>query len=134
MDVNYGQTIVGWAAFNIRLNSHDMTVKDKNRMTPDLSSLPEGQRRAVQALIGAEQARTYPDAAEIAGISLGTMHTHFRRVRQNHPDLYQVIRRVRKVQLAVRHHSAIDNARAHTTAWFRRIRRNERYLLSGYWR
>ncbi len=111
-----------------------MAVKDRTRMTPDLSSLPEGQRRAVLALIGGELARTYPDAAKIAGVSLGTMHTHVRRVRQNHPELYQAIRKVRKDQLAVRHHNAIDNARAHTREWFRRVRRNERYLLSGYWR
>ena len=70
-----------------------MAAKDTIHMTPDLSSLPEGQRRAVLALIGGEQARTYPDAAKIAGMSFGTMHTHVRRVRQNHPDLYQAIRR-----------------------------------------
>jgi len=111
-----------------------MAVKDRIRMTPDLSSLPEGQRRAVLALIGGELARTYPDAAKVAGTSLGTMHTHVRRVRQNHPELYQAIRNVRKDQLAVRHHNAIDNARAHTREWFRRVRRNERYLFSAYWR
>ena len=88
----------------------------------------------MRALIGGEQARTYLDAAKIAGMSLGTMHTHVRRVRQNHPKLYQALRKVRMAQLAVRHHNAIDNARAHTSAWFRRVRRNERYLLSGFWR
>ena len=62
-----------------------MAVKDRIRMTPGLSSLPGGQRRAVLDLIGGELARTYPGAAKIAGTSLGTMHTHVRRVRQNHP-------------------------------------------------
>ena len=47
----------------MRLNPYDMAVKDTTRMTPDLSHLPEGQRRAVLSLIGVEQDRTYLDAA-----------------------------------------------------------------------
>ena len=39
-----------------------MAVKDTTRLTPDLSPLPEGQKTAVLALIGGEQARTYLDA------------------------------------------------------------------------
>ena len=101
-------------------------------MTPDLSSLPEGQRRAVIALISGERARTYPEAAKLGGMALGTLYTHLIRVKKNHPEVYGKVRRVRKAQLAVRHHSALLNARAHTRAWFRRVRRNERYLLYGY--
>ena len=48
-----------------------MPVKDRKHMTPDLSSLPEGQKRAVRALISGERARTYPEAAELGGISHG---------------------------------------------------------------
>ena len=110
-----------------------MPLKNRKYMTPALSSLPEGQSRAVTALLSGERARTYPEAANLGGMSLGTMYTHLRRVKKNHPDVYKKVRRVRKSQLAVRHHNALDNARAHTRAWFRRVRRNERYLLYGYW-
>ena len=109
-----------------------MPIKDRKYMTPDLTSLPEGQRRAVRALISGERARTYPEAAKLEGMSLGTLYTHLRRVKRNHPEVYKKVLRVRKAQLAVRHHNALENARAHTRAWFRRVRRNERYLLYGY--
>ena len=109
-----------------------MPLKNKKHMTPDLSSLPERQRRAVRPLISGERARTYPEAAKLGGISLGTLYTHLRRVKKNRPEVYKKVRRVRKTQLAVRHHNALENARAHTSAWFRRVRRNERYLLYGY--
>ena len=112
--------------------SDQMPLKNRKHMTPDLTSLPEGQRRAVRALISGERARTYPEAAKLEGMSLGTLYTHLRRVKRNHPEVYKKVLRVRKAQLAVRHHNALDNARAHTRAWFRRVRRNERYLLYGY--
>ena len=80
----------------------------------DLSPLPPGQRRAVDALIGGNVDRTYPEAACIAGVSEGTLLTHINRVRQNHPELHKEIRAVRKRQLAVRHRNAMLNARAHS--------------------
>ena len=67
-----------------------MPVKDRKHMTPDLTSLPEGQRRAVRALISGERARTYPEAAKLGGISLGTLYTHLRRVKGNHPEVYKI--------------------------------------------
>jgi len=71
---------------------------------PNLSRLSPGQRRAVEALIGGgESARTYTEAATLAGMSEGTMLTHVNRVRQRHPRIYQRIRTVRLAQLAVRH-------------------------------
>ena len=63
---------------------------------PNLSSLPPGQRRAIQALIGGgEQARTYTEAATLAGMSEGTMLTHVNRVRRRHPRLYKKVRMIR---------------------------------------
>ena len=106
-----------------------MPIKDRNCMTSTLASLPTGQRRAVAALISGERARTYPEAAKLGGISLGTLYTHLRRVKRNHPEVYEKVRRVRKNQLAVRHSNALDNARSHTRAWFRRVRRNERLAM-----
>jgi hypothetical protein len=79
--------------------SDQMPLKGRKHMTPDLSSLPEGQRRAVRALISGERARTYPEAAKLEGMSLGTLYTHLRRVKKNHPEVYEKVRRVRKAQL-----------------------------------
>lgn len=77
----------------------------------NLSPLPPGQRRAVDALIGSGTDRTYPEAARIAGMAEGTLLTHINRVRQRHPALYERIRAVRASQLAVRHRRALQNAR-----------------------
>ena len=87
---------------------------------PDLSSLPSGQRRAMDALIGGEVARTYREAARIAGMSEGTMLTHVNRVRQRHPFLYSAIRSIRVAQLAQRHQDALAEARAHSAIYFRK--------------
>ena len=113
-----------------------MTAAHKRQKThdvPDLSALPPGQVRAVESLIGASRDPTYPEAAAAAGMSLGTLFTHLRRVRRKHPKLYAAIRKVRKAQLAIRHRNAVANARAHTCAYFRRMRRSQMYLLTGYW-
>ena len=76
---------------------------------PDLSQLPAGQRRAVEALIGGGVDRTYSEAARIAGMAEGTLLTHVNRVRQNHPELYAEIRTVRKPQLGVRPQSRMPD-------------------------
>jgi len=107
-------------------------IKNQNHMTLNLSALPSGQSRAVAALISGERARTYPEAAKVAEMSLGTLYTHLRRVKRNHPEVYEKVIRVRKAQLAVRHHNALSNAKAHTRAWFRRVRKNERFFLSHH--
>ena len=100
---------------------------------PDLSPLPPGQRRAIEALIGAGVARTYPEAASVAGMAEGTLLTHINRVRQRHPRLYKSIREVREAQLADRHEIAVQNARAHSRAYFRRLRRLYRLLGIDPW-
>ena len=87
---------------------------------PDLSPLPEGQHRAIRALIGGKMARTYPEAARIAGMSLGTILTHVNRVRRMRPKLYQRIREVRLAQLNYRHEDALEAARAHSAIYFRK--------------
>ena len=90
---------------------------------PDLSGLPTGQRRAVNALIGDGVDWTYPEAARVAGMSEGTLLTHFNRVRRKHPELYAEIRVVRRAQLAIRHQRAMQNARFHSRAYLRRLNR-----------
>ena len=102
-------------------------------MHTDISLLPEGQRKAIESLVGGERARTYVEASEVAGISVNTLYTHLRRVRSKHPKLYKAIYRRRRSQLRERHREAVANARAHTRAYFRRVRRSQMYLLTGYW-
>lgn len=64
----------------------------------DLSELPQGQRRAIQALIGDGVDQTYTQVAKIAGMAEGTLLTHINRARQNRPELYSRIREVRLAQ------------------------------------
>lgn len=87
---------------------------------PNLSTLPAGQRRAVEALIGDGFAQTYHEAARLAGMSEGTLLTHFNRVRQKRPELYEAIREVRLCQLAERHEAAMKTARIHSLIHFRK--------------
>jgi len=99
---------------------------------PNLSRLPPGQRRAIEALIGGgEDARTYSEAATLAGMSEGTMLTHVNRVRKRRPRLYQKVRAVRLAQLALRHEEALDNAREHSREYFRNVNRSM-YRMLGY--
>jgi len=99
---------------------------------PNLSRLPPGQRRAIDALIGGgEQARTYPDAASLAGMSEGTLLTHVNRVRTRHPRIYKKVRAVRLAQLALTHEEALDNAREHSREYFRNVSRSL-YRMLGY--
>ena len=100
--------------------------KPKPYDLPDLSGLPPGQCTAIQALIGGGMARTYPEAAELAGMSQGTMLTHINRVRRRHPKLYQAIRSVRLAQLADRHKDALTAKRAHSAIYFKKRSRNIR--------
>ena len=53
-------------------------------------------------------------------MSLGTLHTHIRRIRQGHPGLYAAICQVRLAQLAERHDMALETAQEHSLAYFRK--------------
>ena len=97
----------------------------------NLSPLPPGQRRAVLALVGGGEAHTYSEAAKAGEMSLGTLYTHLRRIRQRHPDLYEEIRQMRLAQLEVRHEAALASAKAHSRAYFRRQARWLRRM--GLW-
>ena len=85
-----------------------------------LSQLPPDQRRALDALVGGEDARTYVEAAKVAGMSLGTLKIHLRRVRLLRPGVCAF----RRAQLAQRHREAMQNRRAHSRAYFFRRKRN----------
>ena len=72
--------------------------------------------------------RTYPDAAELAGMSEGTLLTHFNRVRKSRPELYQAIRSVRLAQLADRHVDALTAKRGHIAMYFSKARNIRRWF------
>lgn len=96
----------------------------KKRLKPDdLAVLPDGQRRAVQAFIGAGY-RSYPAAAKAAGISLGTFKTHLRRVRLQYPDVWALVAARRAQQRQQYHEQAQKRAAAHTRRYFRNLRRS----------
>ena len=63
-----------------------------------LAELPPAQRRVAEALVGGDQARTYGDVAAVLGVSVGTVHTHLRRVRERHPDVYAVLMAARSAR------------------------------------
>ena len=103
-------------------------IKSRNSMTLDLSGVSKGQGNAIEGLIGGDRARTYQEASIAAGVSIGTLYTHLRRVRLRHPILYKKVIKIRRKQLSVRHSSAIANAKNHSRAWFRRINKNQVFL------
>ena len=64
---------------------------------------------SVVALVGGNTARTYIEAAKIAGTSVNTLYTHIRRIRSNQPKLYEAGYKGRKAQLRTRHREAVAN-------------------------
>ena len=85
------------------------------------------------AFLGAGEARTYVRAAAAAGVSVSTIKTHLRRIRVGRPGLYDELRAVREAQLAQRHREAMQNARDHSRAYFRRKRNWEFKQVYGYY-
>ncbi len=75
--------------------------------------------KAVHSLVGMGKAVTYKSAAENLGIGVGTLYTYLKRVRRNHPEIYQTIMGVRKAQLAQRHEEALAKADEHNHMWHR---------------
>ncbi len=92
---------------------------------PAIQPAAPGQAKAVKALIIHDQpsGRTYMGAAEVAGISVNTFKTHLRRVRQNHPEIYDGVRKVRSEQLAERHSQAVSEITQRSRQWWGSINR-----------
>ena len=64
------------------------------------TELPRGQPRvALGPLCQPEDPVAYTDTATAFGISLGTVHTHMRRIFQGRPDLYGEMVAERRHQL-----------------------------------
>ena len=88
--------------------SGNSRIKGKNspRALMDLlAALPPGRRRVALALVGSEEAPTYPEVAAGLGIHLGTVHQHLRRIRLQHPVVYYAVMTERSRQLVERHDS-----------------------------
>lgn len=67
-----------------------------------LRTLPPGQARALLALVGRPHDPTYREAAAAAGIGVGTLTTHLRRIRRRHPAIWREAMNLRRAQLEYR--------------------------------
>lgn len=100
---------------------------------PLLWGVPKGRRKVAIALIR-NPAATYPQLADGLGVSLGTLHTHLRRIRQRHQQLYVALMELREHSLAQRHVAALRRAGEHSRKWFRKMRRSGyTYYGRGVW-
>lgn len=85
------------------------------------AELPRGQARVVLGLLCLpEDPISYGDIAEALQIHVGTVHTHMRRVRVRHPDLYGAVMAERRRQLAARHEAVLQDRRERSLRWGRR--------------
>jgi len=98
-----------------------------------LESLPVGQRRVAETLVGGGAARTYGEVAALLGIHVGSVHVHLRRIRERHPEVYAALMTERARQLGKRHEAAEARAAEHSRRWHR-IQANRRYYYRfGCW-
>jgi DNA-binding CsgD family transcriptional regulator len=95
--------------------------------------LTPGQRRVAEALLGSPRGNTYVGVAAALGISLGTVYTQLRRLRDAWPELYAEIMAIRGEQLANRHSAALWRARAHSQQWHRAQSARRHYRRFGCW-
>ena len=94
--------------------------------------LPKGQQRVAILLVHG-RGTTYQGVAEALGVSIGTVYTHLKRIRDNQPETYRALMAYRQEQLERRHVEALSRARAHSDRWFRRKRNREFYYRFGCW-
>jgi transposase len=100
----------------------------------DLTPLTPGQRKVITALLNAsKRTPTYQDVAKKLGVSVGTVYRHLKRVRDEHPELYQDIMLERKAQLDKRHVEAVNRARQNSRRYFRRKWNREYKEKHGYY-
>ncbi len=98
-----------------------------------LATLPPGRRRVALALIGSQEAPTYPEVAAALGIHLGSVHQHLRRIRLQHPGVYGAVMRERTRQLVERHTQALSRADDHSRNWHRKQSNRRYYHRFGRW-
>jgi hypothetical protein len=110
-----------------------MTDTDAPALASLLATLPPGQRRVAEALIGPASAPTYRGVAEVLGLTPGTVHQHLRRIRVQRPDVYELLMQVRAQQLADRHMAALERALAQSDRWQRRLSGRRFRLRFGHY-
>jgi hypothetical protein len=85
------------------------------------TELPRGQARVILGLLCLpEDPISYDEIAEAFQIHLGTVHTHMRRVRVGHPELYRSVMLERRRQLGARHRAVLEERRERALRWGRR--------------
>ena len=111
----------------------------------DITQLTPGQKRVVHALLSAnKKTPTYKSVAKKLGVSLGTVYTQLKRIREQHPETYQSIMLERQRHLAKRHEQSLNRAKAHSKDYHRRRYNHqykekygyypwERYAYAGKW-
>lgn len=98
-----------------------------------LGGVPSGRARVALALVAGRDAPTYPEVAARLGIGLETVHTHLKRLRAGHPDVYAAVMAERARQLAQRHRAALARDAAHSRRWHRKQANRRFYARYGYW-
>lgn len=98
-----------------------------------LGTLPTGRARVALALVLTREAPTYPEVAARLGLGVGTVHTHLRRLRERHPDVYAAVMTERARQLAQRHKDALLRDAAHSRLWHRKQANRRYHARYGYW-
>ena len=98
-----------------------------------LAELPSGRARVVLALVLTRAAPTYPEVAARLGLGVGTVHTHLRRLRERHPDVYAAVMAERAQQLARRHKDVLLRDAAHSRRWHRKQANRRYHARYGYW-
>ena len=83
-----------------------MTKRNLLDLLEKIADLPKGQQR-VAIIIIYSKGTTYQGVAEVLGLSLGTVYTHLKRIRDNHPGTYKALMAYRQEQLERRHKEAL---------------------------
>lgn len=85
------------------------------------SELPSGQARVALGLICLpEDPVAYTDVAAGLRIGIGTVHTHMRRIRLGHPELYGALMAERQRQFRERHLAVLEERAQRSLEWGRR--------------
>ena len=94
-----------------------------------LKPLSPQQQKAIMALVGSWQARTYLEASAIANMNINTFMTHLKRVKANHPTVYSKVQKVRSEHLAKRHEEALEREDEHRHEYLKMVAHGQYRML-----
>ena len=75
-----------------------MTKRPFLNLVEQIIDLPKGQQRVAILLVHGK-GTTYRGVAEALGVSIGTVYTHLKRIRDDHPMTYAALMAYRQKQL-----------------------------------